>query len=135
MDADKYGQLQIVGNRYRSKEQQQILKSKKAGALVLLVPEPGNFKDENAIACLVSKNLPDHPYKFTWTHVGYLPAHTAAKLKPYWPMDKGVPGIVHTTLFKRPLGGDPLYLKPVNTEYSNFIRARMIGDYLLGVGG
>ena len=56
-DAAQYDQLTIVGSRYRSHEQQQVLANKSARTLVLLMREPGNAADPNAIACLMTSLL------------------------------------------------------------------------------
>lgn len=135
MDAIEYQQLVIVGNRYRNSEQQAALNQKTKGTLVLLVREPGNPHDSNAVACLVTQGIADasigRDNAFTWRHVGYLPKHVAAKLAPCWPESKGYPMVVHATLrdsaqARRNSGN--VYLDVINDQYSLNIRARDIGS-------
>lgn len=129
-DAVEYQQLTIVGNRYRSHEQQAALSQKTGGTLVLLVREPGNPKDTNAVACLVTQGSGDSS-KFKWRHVGYLPKHVAAGLAPHWPETKGLPMVIQATLrdsasVRRSSGN--VYLTVINEDYSSYIRARDIGN-------
>lgn len=134
-DAVDYKQLQIVGNRYRTSEQQAALNQKTKGTLVLLVREPGNSHDANAVACLVTQGVPDAPpgqqNPFKWRHVGYLPKHVAAGLAPHWPESNGYPMVVQATLrdsaqSRRNTGN--VYLDVINDQYSSNIRARDIGS-------
>lgn len=125
-DAEKYGQLTIVGNRYRNSEQQQVLSNKSAGTLVLLMREPGNPKDPNAVACLMTVGT--EPGIFTWRHVGYLPAHVAKELALRWPTANGYPMLVHTTLKDSKsvrIRAGVVYLTMQNQHYpTEMIRAR-----------
>ena len=134
-DAAQYDQLTIVGSRYRSLFQQQVLANKSAKTLVLLMREPGNFVDSNAVACLMSKALGDfHPDGgFTWTHVGYLPATTAAKLAPIWPERNGLPMVVHATLrgskqHRQKFG--VVHLDPTNEDYSSALKGRDLSQFI-----
>lgn len=94
-------QLTIVGSRYRTGVEQSVLRSKNKGTMVLLMREPANPNDPNAIACLVSKGNSDGN-GFNWFHVGYLPAQTSKSLAPIWPTYAGIPAIVHATLMVNP---------------------------------
>lgn len=134
-DAVEYKQLVIVGNRYRNSEQQAALNQKAKGTLVLLVREPGNPHDPNAVACLVTQGIPEAPpdqqNPFTWRHVGYLPKQVAANLAPCWPMSNGYPMVIQATLSdsaqaRRNSGN--VYLDVINGLYSMNIRARDIGS-------
>ena len=134
-DAVDYKQLTIVGNRYRTTAQQVALNQKTKGTLVLLVREPGNPADSNAVACLVTQaipeTLPGQQNPFRWCHVGYLPKHVAKGLAPHWPETKGYPMVIHATLrdsaqMRRNSGN--VYLDVVNDLYSYNIRARDIGN-------
>lgn len=133
-DAVDYKQLIIVGNRYRNSEQQAALNHKSKGTLVLLVREPGNPHDPNAVACLVTQGIADAPVGrdnvFTWRHVGYLPKHVAANLAPCWPESNGYPMVIQAILrdsaqARRNSGN--VYLDVINDQYSLNIRARDIG--------
>jgi len=77
----------IVGNTYRPSTQQSALRNKNQNNRVLIVPEPGNPKDKNALAVLVARGLSSN--SFVWTHVGYLPKSDAKRLAPEWPRYKG----------------------------------------------
>lgn len=134
-DAVDYKQLTIVGNRYRTTEQQAALSQKTKGTLVLLVREPGNPHDPNAVACLVTQGIPEAPpgqqNSFKWRHVGYLPKHVAAKLASCWPESNGYPMVIQATLRDsaqaRRISGN-VYLDVINDQYSTNIRARDIGS-------
>ena len=134
-DAVEYKQLVIVGNRYRNSEQQAALNHKSKGTLVLLIREPGNPHDPNAVACLVTQDIADAPVgrdnAFTWRHVGYLPKHVAANLAPCWPESNGYPMVIQATLrdsaqARRNSGN--VYLDVINEHYSLNIHARDIGS-------
>ena len=134
-DAVDYNQLTIVGNRYRTTEQQAALSQKTKGTLVLLVREPGNPHDPNAVACLVTQRIVDAPVwqdnAFTWRHVGYLSKHVAANLAPCWPESNGYPMVVQAILrdsaqARRNSGN--VYLDVINEQYSLNIHARDISS-------
>lgn len=134
-DAADYHQLTIVGNRYRNSEQQKVLANKSARTLVLLMREPGNPVDSNAIACLMTKQLnPDDSRSgFTWVHVGYLPKNVAEGLAGIWPVRNGLPMLVHATLRESKamrIRNGVVYLDPVAEEYSTTVRARDLSMYL-----
>lgn len=73
--------LSIVGQQYRAEEAQQALRAKKAGNMALLVREPGNTHDPNAVAVLVAKSEEN---SWFWTHCGYVERHAAADLTADW---------------------------------------------------
>lgn len=134
-DAADYHQLTIVGNRYRNSEQQKVLANKSARTLVLLMREPGNPVDPNAIACLMTKQIDsDEPRAgFTWVHVGYLPKNVAEGLAGVWPVRNGLPMLVHATLRESKsmrIRNGVVYLDPVAEEYSSSVRARDLSMYL-----
>lgn len=130
-----YGMLTIVGSRYRSTMQQHVLANKSAGTLVLLMREPRNSADPNAIACLMTRqNDPNVPNGgFTWVHVGYIPQDVAAGLAPIWPVQNGLPMVVHTTLkeskSKRQQNGI-VHLAAYAEEYTSRILARDLSLFL-----
>lgn len=128
-EAVRYQQLQIIGNRYRSRRQQEILRYKKKNALVLLVPEPRNPYDPNAIAAFVSgKEYRDDSAcsDFSWFHVGYLSKDTAARLVHVWPISKsGLPYILQASLDSNPTANN-IMLRVRNPEYDDHIRARVL---------
>lgn len=128
--AEKYQQLTIVGNRFRTPEQQTALKYKNKNTLVLLMPEPVNPHDEHAIAALVATGSEQG---FTWTHVGYLPAKTAAVLRPLWPVIRGIPVIMQVSMADgmsvRERAG-VVKLRAITPEYSDYVRVRELSDYL-----
>ena len=134
-DAVDYKQLTIVGNRYRTTEQQAALNQKTKGTLVLLVREPGNPADANAVACLVTQGIAEAPpgqqNPFMWRHVGYLPKHVAKGLAPHWPESNGYPMVIQATLrdsaqARRNSGN--VYLDVINEQYSMNIHARDISS-------
>lgn len=138
-DAAEYDQLTIVGSRYRSFEQQQVLANKSARTLVLLMREPANPVDPYAVACLMTKQNsennvhPDINNGFSWVHVGYLPQTTAYKLAPIWPEKNGIPMVVHATLREskslRQKHGLVL-LDPTNEDYSSALKGRDMSQFL-----
>ena len=73
--------VQIVGQAYRSQEAQQALKLKRSGNMALLVREPGNSHDSNAIAVLIAAA---EKKGYVWTHCGYVQRHAAADLTADW---------------------------------------------------
>lgn len=138
-DAAQYEQLTIVGSRYRSHEQQQVLANKSARTLVLLMREPANAADPNAVACLMTKQLTergipnDTESGFTWVHVGYIPQNTAAKLAPIWPTKNGLPMIVHTTLRESKSQRQKygvVHLDPTNEDYSSALKGRDLSQFI-----
>lgn len=134
-DAAQYDQLTIVGSRYRSHEQQQVLANKNARTLVLLMREPANAADPYAVACLMSKqvNLLDPDSGFTWVHVGYLPQNTAYKLGPIWPTKNGLPMVVHATLRESKSQRQKfgvVHLDPTNEDYSSALKGRDLSQFL-----
>lgn len=130
-----WGQLTIVGNRYRSNLQQRVLSNKSAGTLVLLMREPRNAADPNAVACLMTRQIDpgNSQAGFTWVHVGYLPENTAAGLAPIWPVENGLPMVVHATLkeskSKRQQNGI-VHLAVYAEEYTSRISARDLSLFL-----
>jgi hypothetical protein len=77
------GQLvNLVGQHYRSKKDQDVLASKKLYNMALLVAEPTNVADVNAVMVLMWY----HKNK-AWHHVGYVRADQAARLRSCWPED------------------------------------------------
>ena len=134
-DAAQYDQLTIVGSRYRSHDQQQVLANKSAKTLVLLMREPANAADPYAVACLMTRqNLHNDPDAgFSWVHVGYLPQATAYKLSPIWPEKNRLPMVVHATLREskslRQKHGLVL-LDPTNEDYSSALKGRDMSQFL-----
>lgn len=72
-------EAKIVGTYYRGNKVNQAFRKKSAGTKIILVPEPANDVDSNAVAVFAALNIDDMPWK--WCHVGYLQASTAKKLK------------------------------------------------------
>jgi hypothetical protein len=99
-DLSESDAFQIVGSSYRTRAQQAALKKKKRGALVLLMREPGNDADVNAVAVLVAQSIHQDRSQdgFRWRHVGYLPKAAAAHLAPHWYEVNGIPVILHATI-------------------------------------
>lgn len=88
-DSRDYGSGRIVGQSHRTSQGQTLIKHKSDGALILLVPEPGNQHDPNAIATLMAYSLNDHPsgQKWVWVHVGYVEKDVAAAWMTGWAHD------------------------------------------------
>jgi hypothetical protein len=79
------GGADIKGNSYRTKEAQTLLSVKTDGSMILLVPEPGNRHDPNAIALLAAHPLKDNPNQnWVWVHVGYVDADVASGWMTGW---------------------------------------------------
>ena len=130
-----WGQLTIVGNRYRSNLQQHVLANKSAGTLVLLMREPRNAADPNAVACLMTRQIdPGNSQSgFTWVHVGYLPQNTAAGLAPLWPIENGLPMVVHATLREskqKRMQKGIVELSAYSENYSSTVFARDLSMFL-----
>ncbi len=68
-------ETKIVGSSYRSTYQQKVLQSKGSGNMIVLVREPGNPVDKNAVAAFAWR----HGSK-DWHLVGYVPSVTAQGL-------------------------------------------------------
>lgn len=127
-DQHDYHQFTIVGNRYRSPEAQQVLGFKRTGTLVLLVREPGNPYDANAIACLVTASV-ETGEDYKWIHVGYLPKNTAEVLAPIWPERMGHPVIMHASLKHSAQARSRrgiVHLDYINEQYGEFPRGRCL---------
>lgn len=116
--------FKIVGLQYRTPAQSQVLRKKKKGALVLLMREPGNAYDRNAVACLVA--APDPRGAFLWRPVGYLPRKVATRLAPYWFTTRDVPVLLQATLGSQ---GDYEAQLSWFSEHTSEVRFRDI-DYL-----
>ena len=88
--------LQVVRSSHRNAAQQSCYRKKHKGSMALLMREPGNKYDSNAVMVLMAG--PSERGGFTWRHVGYLPASTAAKLAPHWFETNGIPVLLHATV-------------------------------------
>ncbi len=73
-----YG-TKIVGQHYRDAKSQDVISKKRVGNMVLLVRQPDNEVDSNAVMVLAW----DHGTK-AWFHVGYVPADQASLLRSRW---------------------------------------------------
>ena len=122
----------IVGTTYRSPDQKSALKKKKQGSLILLVREPGNQSDPNAIMCLAAQSDHSGQANFNWRHVGYLPAKLAKKLAPHWYTIKGVPVIIHATLSAVETPANFTKLSLVN-DYSSSVNFRDLSPMFEGI--
>lgn len=74
--------VDLVGARHYAPRSLQVLETKRTGMKTLLVAEPDNPVDSNAVMVLAwctGKN--------EWVHVGYVPAATAKTLRSNWPGD------------------------------------------------
>lgn len=92
--------VNLVGQHYRSKKAQDTLASKKQYNMTLLVAEPTNEADVNAVMVLMW----NHTEK-GWHHVGYVRADQAAKLRSCWPEDD-VRKVRVATITEMPSGFD-----------------------------
>jgi hypothetical protein len=92
--------VNLVGQHYRPKKAQDVLASKRQYNMVLLVAEPTNEADVNAVMVLMW----DHMEK-AWHHVGYVRADQAAKLRSCWPEDD-VRKVRVATIMEMPSGFD-----------------------------
>lgn len=78
-----YGQkVCLVGQHYRGKLDQEVLGWKREGNMALLVAEPDNPVDMNAVMVLAWNDQTKH-----WHHVGYVRATEAALLRGKWTGD------------------------------------------------
>jgi len=78
-----YGQkVHLVGQHYRGKLDQEVLGLKRSGNTALLVAEPDNPVDFNAVMVLMWNDQTKH-----WHHVGYVRATEAAVLRGKWTGD------------------------------------------------
>lgn len=116
--------FRIVGLQHRTPGQSQALRKKKKGALVLLMREPGNRHDSNAVVCLVAASDPRGG--FLWRPVGYLSRKNAARLAPHWLTIRGIPVILQATLVSQ---SDYHAQLSWFSEYTSEVKFRDI-DYL-----
>ena len=79
---DGHTVVNLVGQHYRGPKDQETLAGKKMHNMALLVAEPTNPADINAVMVLMW----DWTAKI-WRHVGYVKADQAAKLRSTWPED------------------------------------------------
>lgn len=78
-----HGQVvNLVGQHYRTKEDQEVLGWKRVGNRILLVAEPDNPVDMNAVMVLAWNDVTKH-----WHHVGYVRATQASALRGKWTGD------------------------------------------------
>lgn len=78
-----YGQtVHLVGQHFREKLDQEVLGWKRQGNMALLVAEPDNPVDFNAVMVLMWNDQTKH-----WHHVGYVRATEAAVLRGKWTGD------------------------------------------------
>ena len=92
--------VNLVGQHFRPKKAQDVLASKRQYNMALLVAEPTNPADVNAVMVLMW----DHTEK-GWHHVGYVRADQAAKLRSCWPEDD-VRKVRVATITEMPSGFD-----------------------------
>lgn len=92
--------VNLVGQHFRPKKAQDTLASKKQYNMALLVAEPTNPADVNAVMVLMW----NHTEK-GWHHVGYVRADQAAKLRSCWPEDD-VRKVRVATITEMPSGFD-----------------------------
>lgn len=92
--------VNLVGQHFRPKKAQDTLASKKQYNMALLVAEPTNAADVNAVMVLMW----NHTEK-GWHHVGYVRADQAAKLRSRWPEDD-VRKVRVATITEMPSGFD-----------------------------
>lgn len=74
--------VHLVGQHYRSAKDQEVLGWKRVGNMALLVAEPDNPVDLNAVMVLVWNDVEKH-----WVHAGYVRATEAAALRGRWTGD------------------------------------------------
>lgn len=74
--------FRIVGQHHQSVLAQKVLSSKKIHNKILLVAEPDNQVDKNAVMVMVWNTDPDNQ---GWIHTGYLPREQASSLRKSWP--------------------------------------------------
>lgn len=82
----------IRGNNHRPKEAQSALRNKNRGNRVLMIREPRNAYDPNALAVLVAQtkvSLGCASSEYDWVHVGYAPKEIAARAVQHWPSHEG----------------------------------------------
>lgn len=97
---DRHTIVNLVGQHFRPKKAQDTLASKKQYNIALLVAEPTNQADVNAVMVLMW----NHTEK-GWHHVGYVRADQAAKLRSCWPEDD-VRKVRVATITEMPSGFD-----------------------------
>lgn len=84
--------VNLVGQHYRPKRAQKVLGYKHAGNMALLVAEPDNPMDMNAIMVLMWEDESK-----TWQQVGYVRARQAALLRSKWKGDHRHPMVARIT--------------------------------------
>lgn len=105
VDMFREAPLKIVGNCYRGAKAQSALRNKNPGNRVLVIREPANPYDENALAVLVARSrsgLGCASSKYDWVHVGYIPRDVTAQLAPKWPQVEGIPVVAEGILTTPP---------------------------------
>lgn len=71
MELDAEQPITVVGMKYQPDFD--FLSVKRLGTAILLVPEPANQYDSNAIACYVTKPTGDsYDNTYTWVKAGYI---------------------------------------------------------------
>ena len=75
----------VRGAIYRSTRSQEVLKTKTTGHRVLLIPEPANKHDPNAIAIFAAGKTDSGAW--VNTHVGYVERDKAGAWMTDWPHD------------------------------------------------
>lgn len=95
-----YGtKVHVVGQHFRPKRAQNVIGYKKMGNMALLVAEPDNPVDLNAIMVLMWEDETK-----SWQHVGYVRATEAALLRSKWTGDFKRPMVSRIT--QRPVNAD-----------------------------
>jgi hypothetical protein len=69
----------LVGMKYQF--HYNIFQRKPIGSMVLLVPDPANPHDANAVAVYAAMQEPNQDKGFTWIRVGYVPANSTHLFK------------------------------------------------------
>lgn len=88
-----YGtKVHVVGQHFRPKRAQNVIGYKKVGNMALLVAEPDNPVDFNAIMVLMWEDETK-----SWQHVGYVRATEAALLRSKWKGDHKHPMVARIT--------------------------------------
>lgn len=70
-------QVPVVGMRYRPAKD--FLTRKRVGTAIIMVPEPANPHDPDAVACYVTQTQYGQD-EYTWVHAGYVARNSTSAI-------------------------------------------------------
>lgn len=78
-DSDCQDHVSCVGMKYQAHAD--FLRVKKTGTAIIMIPDPANIHDSDAVACYVTMPTGEGDGEYTWVRAGYLPKNQTHLLR------------------------------------------------------